>query len=63
MLQQTAEDEARLISHPPGPKAACLLSTNWMHAMPTGLAFCGPSENDVAVVAMDNEEVRVYRAS
>ena len=42
-------------------KAACLL--NWMHAMPTGVAFCGPSDSDVAVVALDNEELRVYRTS
>ena len=44
-------------------KAACLLSANWMHAMPTGVAFCGPSDSDVAVVALDNEELRVYRTS
>ncbi|GAX80237.1 hypothetical protein CEUSTIGMA_g7675.t1 [Chlamydomonas eustigma] len=39
-----------------------LLSALWPNAMPTGIAFCGPSDCDIAVVALDNEELRVFRA-
>ncbi|GLC46400.1 WD repeat-containing protein 54 [Pleodorina starrii] len=46
-----------------GAKAECLLSTCWMNAMLTGVAFCGPTNDDVAVVAYDTDEVHVYKYS
>lgn len=39
----------------------CLLSVCWLHAMLTGVAFCGPSADDVAVVAYDTDELHVYK--
>lgn len=44
-------------------QAAVLLSVCWLNAMLTGVAFCGPSCNDVAVMAYDTEELRVWRRS
>ncbi|GIL74642.1 hypothetical protein Vretimale_2281 [Volvox reticuliferus] len=46
-----------------GAKASCLLSVCWLHAMLTGVAFCGPTSDDVAVVAYDTDEVHVYKHS
>jgi hypothetical protein len=43
------------------PQAAVLLSTCWLNSMLTGVAFCGPSHNDVAVAAYDTDELRVWR--
>ncbi|GFR46250.1 hypothetical protein Agub_g7799 [Astrephomene gubernaculifera] len=44
-----------------GAKADLLLSVCWMHAVLTGVAFCGPTSDDVAVVAYDTDEVHVYK--
>ncbi|EFJ46699.1 hypothetical protein VOLCADRAFT_118068 [Volvox carteri f. nagariensis] len=44
-----------------GAKAECLLSVCWMHAMLTGVAFCGANSDDVAVVAYDTDEVHLYK--
>lgn len=45
---------------PPG-KARCVFSTNWLHAMPTGVAFCGTGADCIAATALDLEEMRLYR--
>ncbi|KAG1655002.1 hypothetical protein FOA52_008411, partial [Chlamydomonas sp. UWO 241] len=52
-------------AHPRGRssagKARCIFSTNWLHAMPTGVAFCGTGADCIAVTALDTEEMRMYR--
>jgi hypothetical protein len=42
-------------------QAAVLLSVCWLNSMLTGVAFCGPNHNDVAVTAYDTDELRVWR--
>jgi hypothetical protein len=32
-----------------------------MHAAVTGVAFCGPTYDDVAAVAYDTDELQIYR--
>ncbi|PNH03422.1 hypothetical protein TSOC_010512 [Tetrabaena socialis] len=44
-----------------GRKAELLLSVCWLQAALTGVAFCGPTSDDVAVVAYDTDEVHVYK--
>jgi len=44
-----------------GQKAAVLLSTVWMHATVTGVAFCGPTFDDVAAVAFDTDELQLFK--
>ncbi|KAG2485514.1 hypothetical protein HYH03_015787 [Edaphochlamys debaryana] len=46
-----------------GAKPECLLSVCWLQAMLTGVAFCGPTNDDVAVVAYDTDEVHVYKCT
>lgn len=38
-----------------------LLSATWMHAAVTGVAFCGPACDEVAAVAYDTDELRVFK--
>jgi WD40 repeat protein len=42
------------------PKVQCLFSANWMQGLLTGVAFCG---DNVAAVAFDAEEIRLYKCS
>jgi len=42
-------------------QATNLLSATWFHAAVTGLTFCGPTFDDVAAVAYDTDELRVYK--
>lgn len=44
-------------------QATCLLSVCWLHAMLTGVSFCGPTYSDLAVVAYDTDEVHLYKAA
>lgn len=44
-------------------KIQSIFSTLWMHAMPTGVSFCGAGDNTLAVVALDTEELRLYKAT
>lgn len=46
-----------------GAKGDCVLSVCWLHAALTGVAFCGPTSDDLAVVAYDTDEVHIYKAS
>lgn len=41
----------------------CVLSVCWLSAMLTGVAFCGPTCDDVAVVAYDTDELHIYKAA
>jgi hypothetical protein len=43
------------------PQTTSLLSTVWMHATVTGVAFCGPTFDDVAAVAYDTDELQLYK--
>ncbi len=64
MVATVAEDATLAVWQLPSassPKVQCLLSTCWMHASLTGVSFCGTGSNDVAVVAMDLEELRVFK--
>lgn len=42
-------------------QAELLLSVCWLHAALTGVAFCGPAGDDVAVVAYDTDEIHLYK--
>lgn len=43
-------------------QASVLLSTVLLNQVLTGVAFCGPVGDDVAVVAYDTDEVDIFRA-
>lgn len=46
----------------PGHRVRCLLSDVWMQAMPTGVAFCGGTDQlQLAVVALDEPQLRIYQ--
>uniref|UniRef100_A0A7S3QZ72 WD repeat-containing protein 54 beta-propeller domain-containing protein n=1 Tax=Dunaliella tertiolecta TaxID=3047 RepID=A0A7S3QZ72_DUNTE len=42
-------------------KVTNLLSVTWMHAAVTGVTFCGSTFDDLAAVAYDTDELRVYK--
>eukprot|EP00201_Polytomella_parva_P000635 CAMPEP_0175079598 /NCGR_PEP_ID=MMETSP0052_2-20121109/24914_1 /TAXON_ID=51329 ORGANISM="Polytomella parva, Strain SAG 63-3" /NCGR_SAMPLE_ID=MMETSP0052_2 /ASSEMBLY_ACC=CAM_ASM_000194 /LENGTH=259 /DNA_ID=CAMNT_0016349951 /DNA_START=191 /DNA_END=973 /DNA_ORIENTATION=+ len=44
-----------------GNRAENLLSVAWLNAPITGVTFCGPNNNDIAVVAYDTEEIYYYK--
>lgn len=42
-------------------QAELLFSACWLHALLTGVAFCGPTNDDVAVVAYDTDEIQIFK--
>jgi hypothetical protein len=44
-------------------QGSCVLSVCWLHAALTRVAFCGPTGDDLAVVAYDTDEVHIYKCS